>query len=89
MRERYVKVQGFKQNIGTKTIISNYFDHKNTFSRHAETLPPGYRNLQKESHRLRGSRDQKEQLKKQTCLDSQPMFLGCSILDELIVGATM
>ena len=51
----------------------------NHLSGHAHTFPPGYRNLQEMSHRLRDSRTQKEQLKKQTCSDSQLNLLKCSI----------
>ena len=42
---------------------------------HAQTFPFGYLNHLEMSHRLRGSRTKKEQLEKQTCLESQPMIL--------------
>ena len=49
------------------------FRPSNHLSGHAQTTAPGYWSLQEMYHRLRGSRDQKEHLKKQICLDSQPI----------------
>ena len=54
----------------------------NHLSGHAQTFPPGYRNLQEHSHLLLGSGAQREHLKKQTCSDSQPMFSNFPIFEK-------
>ena len=41
----------------------------NHLSGHAQTFPPRYRNVYEMSHRLRGSKAQKEQLEKQNMLE--------------------
>ena len=52
----YQQFQSFKYDTGTKVLMSKCFRPSNHLSRHAQTFPPGYRNLKDFYNRLRGSR---------------------------------
>ena len=55
----YQQFQSFKYDTGTKVLMSKCFRPSNHLSRHAQTFPPGYRNLKDFYNRLRGPRFEK------------------------------
>ena len=71
----YIYFQSFKYDIGTKIIMSTCLDHTTTFPntrRHFRLAIEIPRNV---PILCGGLELKKEQLKKQTCLDSKPIFL--------------
>ena len=69
---QYIEFQSFKDDMATKIIMLKCFDHKTTFLDTQRYFRPAIEIVLENSHRLRGFRAQKEQLKK-VWLDSQRM----------------